>query len=144
MLQPLSCPRGCNIPIHYTHKFCKKVRAFWNAKIGIFFFHCCPTKRNQINSKSYNINIICHALVYEGLSVPKAHNPINPALNTVGVQCGEIVLIPMRVEDTPQHDNQQSSVPTARRIWVSVPAPHGTPLRVGLIGLSAFSTFIGR
>ena len=26
---------------------------------------------------------------YEGLSVPKAHNPINPALNTVGVQCGE-------------------------------------------------------
>ena len=106
--------------------------------------HCCPTKRNRIISKLYNINIICHALIYEGLSVPKAHNPINPALNTVGVQCGEIVLIPMRVEDTPQQDNQQSSVPTARRIWVSVPAPHGTPLRVGLIGLSAFSRFIGR
>ena len=42
--------------------------------------------------------------------MPKAHNPINPALNTVGVQCGETVLISMRVDDTPQHDNQQSSV----------------------------------
>ena len=41
--------------------------------------------------------------------MPKAHNPINPTLNTVGVQCGETVLISMRVEDTPQHDNQQSS-----------------------------------
>ena len=80
---------------------------------------------------------------YEGLRVPKAHNPINPALNTVGVQCGEIVLIPMRVEETPQHDNQKSSVPTARRIRVSVPTSNGTSLRVGLIGLSAFSTFIG-
>ncbi len=28
-------------------------------------------------------------LIYEGLRVPEAHNPINPALNTVGVQCGE-------------------------------------------------------
>jgi len=26
--------------------------------------------------------------------VPKAHNPINPTLNTVGVQCGEIMPIP--------------------------------------------------
>ena len=98
---------------------------------------------SDTNSKLYNINIIWHALIYEGLSVPKAHNPINPALNTVGVQCGETVLISMRVEDTPQHNNQQSSVPTARRIRVSVPTPHGTSLRVGLIGLSAFSTFIG-
>ena len=82
-------------------------------------------------------------MIYEGLRVPKAHNPINPALNTVGVQCGDTVLISMRVEDTPQHDNQQSSVPAARRIMFSVPSPHGTSLRVGLIGLSAFSTFIG-
>ena len=44
-------------------------------------------------------------MVYEGLRVPKAHNPINPALNTVGVQCGDTVLISMRVEDTPQHNN---------------------------------------
>jgi len=48
----------------------------------------------------------------------------------------------MHVEDMPQHDNQQSSVPAARSIGVSVPTPHGTSLRVGLIGLSAFSTFI--
>ena len=61
-------------------------------------------------------------MICEGLRVPKAHNPINPALNTVGVQCGETVLISMRVEDTPQHDNQQSSVPTARSIGVSVPS----------------------
>ena len=79
--------------------------------------------------------------MYEGLSVPEAHNPINPALNTLGVQCGDSVLISMRVEDTPQHNYQQSSVPSARRIRVSVPTPHGTSLRVGLIGLSAFSTF---
>ncbi len=32
--------------------------------------------------------------MYEGLSVPKAHNPINPTLNTVGVQCREIMPIP--------------------------------------------------
>ena len=32
---------------------------------------------------------MCHVLIYEGLSVPKAYNPINPTLNTVGVQCGE-------------------------------------------------------
>ena len=39
------------------------------------------------------------------------------------MQCGETVLISMRVEDTPQHDNQQSSVPSARSIGVSVPTP---------------------
>ena len=44
-------------------------------------------------------------LYNEGLSVPEAYNPINPTLNTVGVQCGVIVTIPMRVEDTPHHIN---------------------------------------
>ena len=78
-----------------------------------------------------------------GLSVPEAHNPINPALNTIGVQCGVTETILMRVEDTLHHINQQGSVPPARRIRVSVPTPHGTSLRVGLIRLRAFSTYIG-
>ena len=30
---------------------------------------------------------------FDGLSVPMAHNPIDPSLNTVGVQCGEIMPI---------------------------------------------------
>ena len=110
------------------------------------YFHKNPNNIiavRQKGIKSLVSYIILHTLIYEGLSVPKAHNPINPALNTVGVQCGETVLISMRVEDTPQHNNQQSSAPTARRIMFSVPTPHGTSLRVGLIGLSAFSTFIG-
>ena len=49
---------------------------------------------------------------------------------------GKTMLISMRVEDTPQHNNQQSSVPSARRFRVSVPTPHETSFRVGLIGLS--------
>ncbi len=49
----------------------------------------------------------------------------------------------MRVEDTQQNNGQQGSVPPARRIKVSVPTPHGTLHRVGLIRLRAFSTFIG-
>ena len=79
----------------------------------------------------------------EGLGVPEAHNLINPTLNTVGVQCGVPETIPMRVEDTPHHINQQGSVPPARRTRMSVPTPHGTSLRVGLIRLCAFSTSIG-
>ena len=47
---------------------------------------------------------------------------------------------PMRVGDTLQHKYQQSSVPSARRIELSDPTPHGTSLRVGLIRLRAFST----
>ena len=82
-------------------------------------------------------------LYNEGLSVQDAHNPINPTLNTEGVQCGVTEAIPMRVGDTLQHINQQCSVPPARRIRVSIPTPHGTLLRVGLIGLRAFSTYIG-
>ena len=70
-------------------------------KGGMIFYHWCPIKKNQIIDKLYNINNIWHTLIYEGLRVPKEHNPINPALNTVGVQCGETVLISMRVEDTP-------------------------------------------
>ena len=50
----------------------------------------------------------------EGLGVPEAHYLINPTLNTVGVQCGGTVTIPMRVEDTPHLINQQGSVPPAR------------------------------
>ena len=50
---------------------------------------------------------------------------------------------PMRVEDTQQNNGQQGSVPPARRIKVSVPTPHETKCRVGLIRLRAFSTFIG-
>ena len=50
---------------------------------------------------------------------------------------------PMRVEDTQQNNGQQGSVPPARRIKVSVLTPHGTSLRVGLLRLRAFSTFIG-
>ena len=73
----------------------------------------------------------------------EAHNPINPTLNAVGVQCGEIMPIPMRVEDTLQHNYHQSSVPTALRIRVYVHTPHGTSLRVGIIRLRAESTYIG-
>ena len=40
------------------------------------------------------MNNICQALIYEELSVLKAYNPINPTLNTIGVQCGVIVPIP--------------------------------------------------
>lgn len=40
------------------------------------------------------MNNICQALIYEELSEPKAYNPINPTLNTIGVQCGVIVPIP--------------------------------------------------
>ena len=40
-----------------------------------------------------------------GLSVPEAHNPINPTLNTIGVQCGVTETILMRVEDTLHHIN---------------------------------------
>ena len=50
----------------------------------------------------------------ESLGVPEAHYLINPTLNTVGVQCGGTVNIPMRVEDTPHLINQQGSVPPAR------------------------------
>ncbi len=32
-------------------------------------------------------------MILEDLGVPKAHNPINPTLNTVGVQCG--VMMPL-------------------------------------------------
>ena len=79
----------------------------------------------------------------KGLGVPEAHNLINPTLNTIGVQCGVTETIPMRVEDTLHHINQQGGVPPARRTRLSVPTPHGTSLRVGLIRLRAFSTFIG-
>ena len=60
------------------------------------YFHKNPNNIIAVRQKgikslvSYIIStIIWHALIYEGLRVPKAHNPINPALNTVGVQCGE-------------------------------------------------------
>ena len=58
-----------------------------------------------------------------GLRVPEAHNPINPTLNTAGGQCGETESVPMRVEYTLHHVNQQGSVPLARRIIVSDPTP---------------------
>ena len=103
-------------------------------------FHWCPKKRNLNISKQDKINIIYYD---EGLSVPKAHNLINPTLNTVGVQCGVTETIPMRVEDTLHHINQQGGVPPARRIRVSVPTSHGTSLRVGFIRLRASSTYIG-
>ena len=50
---------------------------------------------------------------------------------------------PMRFEETLQHYGQQSGVPPARRIGISVHTPHGASLRAGLIRLRAFSTFIG-
>jgi len=75
--------------------------------------------------------------------MPEAHNPINPTRNTVGVQCGVAKGIPMRAEEALHHINQQGSVPPARRIRVFIPTPHGTSFRVGLIGLRAFSTYIG-
>ena len=48
-----------------------------------------------------------------------------------------------RYKHPPHHINQQGSVPPARRTRMSVPPPHGTSLRVGLIRLCAFSTSIG-
>ena len=47
---------------------------------------------------------------------------------------------PMRVGDTLQHKYQQSSVPTARSIELSVPTPHEAKCRVGLMRLRAFIT----
>jgi hypothetical protein len=46
------------------------------------------------------MNNICQALIYEELSVLKAYNPINPTLNTIGVQCGGYSTHPMRTEGT--------------------------------------------
>ncbi len=37
---------------------------------------------------------IRQVLILEDLGVPKAHNPINPTLNTVGVQCGVMMPLP--------------------------------------------------
>ena len=51
-------------------------------------------------------------------SVPEAHHLNNPTLNTEGVQCGVAKTLPMRVEDTPPHIDQQGSVPPTRRISV--------------------------
>lgn len=48
------------------------------------------------------------------MSVPEAHNPINPTLNAIGVQCGPTETVPVRVEDTLHHINQQGSIPLAR------------------------------
>ena len=56
--------------------------------------------------------------------MPEAHNLINPTLNTIGVQCGVTETIPMRVEDTLHHINQQGGVPPARRTRMYVPTPH--------------------
>ena len=47
---------------------------------------------------------------------------------------------PMRVGYTLQHKYQQSGVPPARSIELSVPTPHEAKCRVGLMRLRAFIT----
>ena len=82
-------------------------------------------------------------LYNEGLSVLEAYNPINSTLNTVGVQCGEIMPIPCVSEI---HYNITINIVACLQhaeIGYLPPTPHGTSFRVGLIRLRAFSTFIG-
>ena len=70
----------------------------------------------------------CHnVLIYEGLNVPKAHNPINPTLNTVGVQCG--VTMPIPCVSKIRYNITINKVACLRHAELSYLSPPHTALR---------------